>query len=317
MKMLIILLCLSCFWWGLPLHADNHQSSASQRAANALSALGLKGEQNIEYKYSEENRTSLDIIYPKRTIYEKAPLLIFFHGGGYVNGSKDSIYSRKHVVRAVTEAGIAVASINYRLVKRDNNIRMNQVNVDCKDALRFLALNADRFGIDRHKFITWGSSAGGSLALITAITPPDYLPGEVSGDDIDHTVIGSVVYFGAVSFFEETGVWEGRRQPINPLLFEGYSGLSPDEIRALTSPDRHFTSDAPPLLLFYGDKDHVVPVENGRLLNALALEKGVEVSYFEVKNADHSLNPVGGDVSLTWPEIKQLTAEHVLRWASQ
>jgi acetyl esterase/lipase len=291
--------------------------STARKAASALKALGLTGEQDVVYRGSPENGTMLDIIFPGKKVYERAPLFIYIHGGGYTGGSRAGIYNKTALIKTLTDAGVAVASIDYRLASPDNGIHMNHINQDCKDALRYLAQHAGRFGIDPDKFITWGTSAGGSLALITAMTRPGFLPGEVTGENIGHTVIGSVVYFGAASFFTETGVWKDRKSPSKPYLWEANSGLSPEEIQRLTSPDRHLTNGCPPLLLFYGDRDYTVPVENGRYLNALAASNGVEVSYYEIKNTGHGFKAAAGKPSMTRPEIDEVMAEYVLKWVSR
>ncbi len=287
--------------------------------ASFLEGLGLKAELDVEYKTGTAQRANrLDFIYPKQKVYSKAPLFIYIHGGGNVKGSKISVYDRGDlVVKELTEAGIAVASIDYRLFNQGEDVALPQLYEDCKDALRFLAKNAERFGIDPHKFITWGTSAGGSKALIAAFTDSAAFPGEVEGPGTEHTVIGAVSFFGATTYVDED-VWKSRsNQAKADMIFKAHDGMSSDEIRKLTSADQYVKSGSPPFLLVHGDKDTVVPVENSRHLHKLAMEKGVDVTYVEVKNAGHVFKPVKGSdgpPSMTWEETQKLVIEQVLDW---
>ncbi len=283
------------------------------KADKVLKAIGLTGEQGISYKTTPTNETVLDIIYPKNKKYQKAPLFIYIHGGGYTGGSRNAIYRKSNIVKQLTNAGIAIASIDYRLAGKSEKVMMNEINQDCKDALRFLAKHADKYGIDPHKFITWGTSAGGSLALVAAMTQEDHLAGDVMGQGIAHTVLGSVVYFGATSFVEES-VWKNRKWNSKGNLFTANNGLSEENIRKLTSPDLLINKQSPSLLLFYGDKDTTVPVENGRHLNKIAQSMNLDVNYIEIKNAGHGFRNVGGQASMKQDEIEQILIDHVFKW---
>ncbi len=285
-----------------------------------LHQLGLKAERNIAYKVNtKQQRNKLDIIYPKNKVYEKAPLFIYIHGGGNTGGSKISIYNQgAAIVKELTQAGVAVASIDYRLFGKGEVLGFQQLFEDCKDALRFLAKNADRFGIDRHKFITWGTSAGGSKSLISALTKHDFLEGEVKGANTEHTVIGGISFYGVTSYVAE-GVWKNskRNRSRANIMFRENNGLSSQNIRALVSADQHINSDSPSLLLIHGDKDPTVPVESSRHLYKIAKEKGIDVTYIEVKNSRHMLKPLKGNKlapSMTWQEAQMTVVRHALQW---
>ena len=290
-----------------------------------LQQLGLKSERDIEYRENTaQQRNRLDFIYPKNKIYDKAPLFIYIHGGGNTGGTKDGIYSRVALIlKELTEAGVAVASIDYRLFGKGEELGFHHLFQDCKDALRFLAKNADRFGIDPNKFVTWGTSAGGSKALITALTESDFLPGEVTGAGIEHTVIGAISFYGGTTYVVED-VWKKRlerfpssSQTKAEMMFKASDGLSSEEIRMLVSADQHLKVDSPPILLVHGDTDPTVPIEVSTHLYKLALEKGIDIQLVEVKNAGHGFKQVEGNAaspSMTWDEAQQLVVRQVLEW---
>jgi acetyl esterase/lipase len=290
-----------------------------------LQQLGLKSERDIEYRENTaQQRNRLDFIYPKNKIYDKAPLFIYIHGGGNTGGTKDGIYSRGALIlKELTEAGVAVASIDYRLFGKGEELGFHHLFQDCKDALRFLAKNADRFGIDPNKFVTWGTSAGGSKALITALTESDFLPGEVTGAGIEHAVIGAISFYGGTTYVVED-VWKkrlehfpARSQTKGAMLFKPSHGMSTEEIAKLVSADQYLEVDSPPILLVHGDTDPTVPIEVSTHLYKLALEKGIDIQLVEVKNAGHGFKQVEGNAaspSMTWDEAQQLVVRQVLEW---
>ena len=88
------------------------------------------------------------------------PLVIWVHGGGWQNGSKDACPPLR---RGYVARGYAVASINYRL--SGHAVFPAQIE-DCKAAVRWLRARAPEYGLDPDRFGVWGSSAGGHLAAL-------------------------------------------------------------------------------------------------------------------------------------------------------
>ncbi len=290
-----------------------------------LEKLGLKSELDVEYRENtKQQRNRLDFIYPKTKVYEKAPVFIYIHGGGNTGGTKNAIYNKSDLIlKELTDSGIAVATIDYRVFGQGEELGFQELFQDCKDALRFLAINSQRYGIDPHKFVTWGTSAGGSKALVTALTDSDFLPGKVAGPGTEHTVIGAISFFGATTYLVEE-LWEkrlerfpNRSQSKSQMIFKPNSGLSTDEIRKLVSADQYLKSDSPPILLVHGDTDQTVPIELSRHLYDAAKSRSLDVKLVEVKNAGHGFKPVNGNPakpSMTWDETQQLVVRQVLAW---
>ena len=297
----------------------------SQNAEAVLKQLGLKGELDIEYrKNTKQQRNRLDFIYPKTKVYERAPLFIYIHGGGNTGGTKNALYNRSSLIlKELTESGIAVATIDYRVFGAGEELGFHQLFEDCKDALRFLAKHSDRYGVDPHKFITWGTSAGGSKALVAALTDSDFLPGENAGPETEHTVIGAISFYGATTYLVPE-LWEkrlerfpGRSESKGAMLFKPSHGMSTEEIAKLVSADQYLKADSPPILLVHGDTDPVVPIDLSTHLYTMAKEKGLDIELVEVKNAGHGFSKVKGNAaspSMTSDEAEQLVVRQVLEW---
>ena len=300
----------------------------SQNAEAVLKQLGLKGELDIEYrKNTKQQRNRLDFIYPKTKVYERAPLFIYIHGGGNTGGTKNALYNRSSLIlKELTESGIAVATIDYRVFGAGEELGFHQLFEDCKDALRFLAKHSDRYGVDPHKFITWGTSAGGSKALVAALTDSDFLPGENAGPETEHTVIGAISFYGATTYLVPE-LWEkrlerfpGRSESKGAMMFKPSHGMSTEEIAKLVSADQYLKADSPPVLLVHGDTDPVVPIDLSEHLYTMAKEKGLDIELVEVKNAGHGFKQVQGNdatPSMTWDEVQQLVVQQVLEWIRQ
>ena len=305
--------------------SPSRSGTNSQNSDVVLQQLGLKGDLNIEYrKNTNQQRNRLDFIYPKTKVYERAPLFIYIHGGGNTGGTKNALYNKSSLIlKELTESGIAVATIDYRVFGAGEELGFHQLFEDCKDALRFLAKNSDRYGIDPHKFITWGTSAGGSKALVAALTDSDFLPGENAGPETEHTVIGAISFYGATTYLVPE-LWKkrlerfpGRSESKGAMMFKPSHGMSVEEIKKLVSADQHLKADSPPILLVHGDTDPVVPIDLSEHLYTMAKEKGLDIEFVEVGNAGHGFKPVQGTSnppSMTWEETQQLVVRHVLEW---
>jgi acetyl esterase len=105
---------------------------------------------------------------PNRPAAEPLPLVVNFHGGGWVLGSLDQADWLCSNV-AVT-VGAAVVSIDYRLAPTH---RWPAAAEDCYAALVDVAARAAEFGADAHRLAVMGDSAGGNLAAVVALMARD------------------------------------------------------------------------------------------------------------------------------------------------
>ena len=92
------------------------------------------------------------------------PLLVFFHGGGWVYGDLDS---HDPSCRFLAErAGVRVLSVDYRLAPEHP---FPAAYDDCLAAYRWVVDHADQLGADPDRLAVGGDSAGGCLAATTAL----------------------------------------------------------------------------------------------------------------------------------------------------
>lgn len=92
------------------------------------------------------------------------PLIVFFHGGGFVTRSIDTHDKACRRIAQMNEA--VVVSIGYRLAPE---FKFPIPVYDCYDATCWAATQADRLGGDAQRLVVMGDSAGGNLATVVAI----------------------------------------------------------------------------------------------------------------------------------------------------
>lgn len=96
------------------------------------------------------------------------PLLLYFHGGGWVVGSLEGYDTSCR--RLALAADSVVVSVDYRLAPEHP---FPAAVHDAWDATTWCVSAADELGIDRQRVIVAGDSAGGSLAAVLAIQARD------------------------------------------------------------------------------------------------------------------------------------------------
>jgi acetyl esterase/lipase len=95
-----------------------------------------------------------------------APVVIAVHGGGWKVGSRDSY---GHLGKLLSGHGYAVFSIDYRLVKKDEN-RYPAAADDVRAALKYVREHAAELNVDPKRVVLMGDSAGGHLAALVGLT---------------------------------------------------------------------------------------------------------------------------------------------------
>jgi acetyl esterase/lipase len=107
------------------------------------------------------------------------PLVLNFHGGGWVLGNLDQSDSICSQVSSNVDA--IVVSVDYRLAPNDP---FPAAPEDCYAALEWVAAEAPEMGSDGHRIAVMGDSAGGNLAAVVCL-----LAKERSGPPILHQTL--------------------------------------------------------------------------------------------------------------------------------
>jgi acetyl esterase len=195
------------------------------------------------------------------------PFVMFIHGGAFVNGDKselpDSLRTR------LLDAGLAVASINYRLGK---NARFPAPMMDGVRALQFLRSKAAELGLNATKVVLMGGSAGAGIALWIAFHPD--LADRNTADPVlrQSTRVNAVAVFDAQTTYTPLKIREIFGASVYPgflpRLFGVPRGKLDDPSRQAefdrASPLTFYTADDPPAYLVYRIGTRRRPVDPSR-----------------------------------------------------
>jgi acetyl esterase/lipase len=220
------------------------------------------------------------------------PVVVFLHGGGWRLGSRRSAgpaYTGAAVgpFERVAHAGIAVASVDYRL---SGEAHWPAQLHDAKAAVRWLRSRAGGLGLDPDRIAAWGESAGGQLAELLGLTGNDATSHGSVGITGPSSAVAAVAAWYAPSDIAAVAIDNGQ-DPTDPDTREaqllGGPAASVPEMAATASPIGRVTPDAPPFLLLHGRADQLIPgVQSERLQQALATA-GVSAELQLYDGADH------------------------------
>jgi len=253
---------------------------------------GVKVERDLEYANVDGESLRLDLYLPQKS-ETKPPLLVWIHGGGWTKGSKSGV---NPIFIRLTGEGYATASIDYRLDGLTSHPK--QIH-DCKGAIRWLRANADKYGYDVSRIGAGGGSAGGHLVLLLGLSDGvEELEGDVGGNTDHSSKVDAIVdVFGPsdLGLFAEKS--ERFRHNKTPELLKSASPLT------------HLTKDDPPVLIFHGDKDKLVPLSQSEHLHKRYEEMGLESSLHVIEGAGHG-GPQFSDPD-RYELVKEFFAQHI------
>jgi acetyl esterase/lipase len=217
----------------------------------------------------------LDVYHSSATV--RAPCVLVIHGGSWARGDRHDL---PELNRYLAERGYVVASMSYRLAPAHP---FPAARDDVDSALVFLKRNAVAFGIDPHRFVLLGRSAGGELALLAAYRHAD----------------PSVR--GVVGLYAPTDLRFGYRNPANPYVLDSravlrnYLGGTPATVGAQydsASPISYLHRTMPPTLLIHGGRDELVTVQHSVRLHAALRELGEPSVFLRLPWATHGCDYV-------------------------
>ena len=210
---------------------------------------------HADVRYGKYDRNVLDVFQVKTA--KPAPVLIYFHGGGWLGGDKKSINPDPYL-----KTGIAVVAANYRFTTGTPDAApFPAPMLDSARVVQFVRSKAKEWNIDPNRIALTGSSAGAVIDMwiayhddlakprstdpverfstrVTCITPqsgpttldPKLILRRVGGDP---TVTGALLPFFGVRSLAELDAPEKQR------LVADASAIT------------HVTRDAPPTFMQY------------------------------------------------------------------
>jgi len=267
----------------------------------------------LHYKEAEGKPLEIHFYEPTRKVFRKSPLLIYIHGGSWKKGSHSLDEDELDIVNPLRDYGMAVASVQYRLTD-ENNKFPDHIN-DVTDAIRYLSLHSEEYGIDRKYFCELGGSAGAHLALLAAFAQDEFHDSPTLADvryDIKCTVSLSTP-----CDLVDLSCYEGNALREVEELLEGFLGYTFEQnpgIYSDASPVTYINSNKIPVFMAHGEKDNVVPIIQADNYYAKAVQAGMKIEYIRVLNGKHGLGSNdGGPIYPSKDELLKKLVMFILR----
>ncbi len=254
--------------------SSNGQRYLKQIFPTSTSSLNIQYGSNTNYKGNTEI-LELDFYEPSGDTLSKRPLIIYVHGGGFVDTNQSK--SLLHIVAfadSMARRGYTVANVNYRLDTSISNRAVINAMHDAKAAVRFFRANAQQYKIDPDFIFIGGESAGAITSLTTTyinnlseVSFPSTLPLST-----DNSVEGSSGNPGFSSKIKATLCFcGGTKTIINEALFD---------TTAIDAGDS-------PILFVHGTNDQLIHVAQSLEIAKRVTNLGIPNLFYTLPGAGH------------------------------
>ena len=214
--------------------------------------------------YGPHPRNRFDLYLPSSSRSATArPLLVYFHGGGFVAGDKGGFDPTPYL-----DQGYAVASGNYRFVDGDRTLSPDPLH-DAARMIQYLRANAAEWNLDKDRFAVSGSSAGAVITLWIGYHDDMADPDSQDPIERESTRVQCLIPINGPTNLDPRWITPNMGGPKHihgsfPKMFGASVADSEDEstrARILeTSAVTHLTADDPPTLLLYSGANTGIPL---------------------------------------------------------
>jgi acetyl esterase/lipase len=244
-------------------------------------------EPNITYLRASGQDIKLDVYWPRGGGDARVPVVLNFHGGGWVAGDRES---RTLSMLPYLQMGFAVVNVSYRLA----NVALAPAAVeDTLCALQWVGRHAERYRFDLDKVVTTGGSAGAHLALTTAMLPADSpftnacAATEPSWSGPYTNAAPKVA--AVVNWYGITDVADMLQGPNTRSYAVAWFGSLPGRtaLARELSPLNHVRAGGPAVFTIHGDADKLVPYAQSVRLKSALDKAGIKNALHTVKGGGH------------------------------
>lgn len=222
-------------------HCSDTSLTAKLEQVYRDSRNDVRDHQVIEYK--RIGNYGLDIhIFQKAGSRSniKKPVIVFFHGGSWSEGQPSWHFA---ACRKYAAKGWVACAVEYRIYGAQATLPFAAV-MDARSSIRWLRAHGKELGIDTRRIVATGNSAGGHLALATALANSC----NEKNDNLKLSAVPNVVLAnsGVYDLTDEKTVWIRK-------------DLKDKDLVKMISPNYLVKKHLPPMLLIHSTVDQNVP----------------------------------------------------------
>ncbi|MFD7005097.1 MULTISPECIES: alpha/beta hydrolase [Rhodococcus] len=237
---------------------------------------------------------------------ESLPVVVFFHGGGFVICDLDS---HDGFCRAMCNGiGAVVVSVDYRLAPES---QWPAAADDAYTATCWVARHAREFGGDPDRLLVAGDSSGGNLAAVAALMARDREAPAVAGQLLIYPVIEPVFDTESYELFAEDHF---LTRSAMQWYWDQYLPTHRETVPAYAAPVRaEDLGGLPPAIVITAERDPL-RYEGEKYAGALA-DAGVPVQCRRVEGMFHGFLTIDAMAAAQtarrelWPRLRTLVAE--------
>jgi len=236
----------------------------------------LEARDLLDESYGSDPKQNMDVYLPAGRTQSDTPLLIYIHGGGWIDGDKSEFLQ----VKAILESEFptyAFVSLYYRLFDFPTGSNgIEDQEQDIIDAFNYIESQLSGWNIS-DDFIISGASAGGHLALLHAYK------------NNTSNLKAAVVFFAPTDLIELFPFNNFTSLGLTSLL--GGTPSTKRDAYLSTSPISHIDPTDVPTIFFHGNLDNVVPISQSQILEQKLQSENVRHQFTMVQGQGHGFTP--------------------------
>lgn len=210
----------------------------------------------LNLSYGKVEVQKMDVYLPADRSRTQTKVMLLLHGGAWATGAKEEMDEIIPKLQQTFGNEYAIVNMNYRLVNIFGIYMLPTQIDDIEQAMSFIETKSAGWGV-KPQFVSVGVSAGGHLALLHAY-----------GFDNKKRVKAVVNVVGPTDLTDPF-------YQSDPLFSQGLNYIMrskdiPDGMTApqYASPVTWIAAQSPPTISFYGNRDHLIPNNQGEKLES-------------------------------------------------